>query len=358
MLLPFPEEEDHRSHLLQGRNSRLTETERVSQMVQQLMPRPPDHQPRTLTYYLLLEVSILMNQATKYLFSLALEQVLLVVHGISSLITFCIILFMTMSKFNTDYLNLILIPMGYICLGLPLQYIDKIYTETVTQERHTTRHYILPNKRLKFLLYVFSLFLLNLGIVLFFVMYWLGVNDGEIYQYIIFIVLAAVCLISSPTGMHLIMFLSYLFMQIIFYSLLMIPIMFIDFIIIRRCRVFEYPCDISTDMKEQEERDNLRVYLTWLMMRTLELRDDGAEVVGGKKDIYTREKYEDKETTICNICLDAFEERNEILILGCSPQHFFHYKCMHDWLDHNPTCPLCRAPVAYLPSQQFEIDQL
>ncbi|XP_020227537.1 probable E3 ubiquitin-protein ligase RHA1A [Cajanus cajan] len=51
----------------------------------------------------------------------------------------------------------------------------------------------------------------------------------------------------------------------------------------------------------------------------------------------------------CAVCLSQFNKEDEVReLLNC--YHVFHRECIDKWLDHehenhNPTCPLCRAPL-------------
>jgi Ring finger domain len=45
----------------------------------------------------------------------------------------------------------------------------------------------------------------------------------------------------------------------------------------------------------------------------------------------------------CNICRGGAQGR--IVQLGCFHTHTFHWACITTWLQLNPTCPICRAPV-------------
>jgi len=47
--------------------------------------------------------------------------------------------------------------------------------------------------------------------------------------------------------------------------------------------------------------------------------------------------------TVCSICLDNFEENENISTLKCN--HSFHNKCIEAWLDTNFTCPMCRLSL-------------
>eukprot|EP00924_Labyrinthula_sp_SR-Ha-C_P015865 snap_masked-scaffold_4-processed-gene-11.27-mRNA-1 protein AED:0.35 eAED:0.35 QI:0/-1/0/1/-1/1/1/0/350 len=52
----------------------------------------------------------------------------------------------------------------------------------------------------------------------------------------------------------------------------------------------------------------------------------------------------EKETT-CPICLVNFEEEDEVRVLPCNGNHYFHKTCVDDWLVLNATCPLCRDVI-------------
>ena len=43
---------------------------------------------------------------------------------------------------------------------------------------------------------------------------------------------------------------------------------------------------------------------------------------------------------ICIICLEDHELNDKIIILSC--YHKFHKKCILEWLNNNPICPICR----------------
>ena len=43
--------------------------------------------------------------------------------------------------------------------------------------------------------------------------------------------------------------------------------------------------------------------------------------------------------TVCSICLEDFDETKEI-VLGCN--HIYHTDCIIEWINKDPSCPLCR----------------
>lgn len=71
------------------------------------------------------------------------------------------------------------------------------------------------------------------------------------------------------------------------------------------------------------------------------------------------ERLPDTEDT-CAVCLNQLRMQDEVReLLNC--YHVFHKECIDRWLDHdhdnhNPTCPLCRAPLftPYCPSSSSE----
>lgn len=56
--------------------------------------------------------------------------------------------------------------------------------------------------------------------------------------------------------------------------------------------------------------------------------------------------YEQADTE-CSVCRDPIEMGTTIPKLACN--HVFHMHCMQSWVQRNPSCPLCRAPVRHQP---------
>ena len=46
--------------------------------------------------------------------------------------------------------------------------------------------------------------------------------------------------------------------------------------------------------------------------------------------------------TGCAICLEEFEDGEEVTVMPCSRGHEFHPGCITEWLGQSNTCPLCR----------------
>lgn len=58
--------------------------------------------------------------------------------------------------------------------------------------------------------------------------------------------------------------------------------------------------------------------------------------------VYTAKYANEESLRDCVICLDEFEDNNDIGTLPlCS--HSFHLECIEAWLRKKPNCPLCRS---------------
>ena len=51
----------------------------------------------------------------------------------------------------------------------------------------------------------------------------------------------------------------------------------------------------------------------------------------------------DNIAKICSICLEEFIIGKKYITLPCF--HFFHIKCISDWLNRNKCCPLCKTEI-------------
>jgi hypothetical protein len=60
-----------------------------------------------------------------------------------------------------------------------------------------------------------------------------------------------------------------------------------------------------------------------------------------KKTISYEELLNDNNDDDCTICLEEFNNDDEIVKLKCN--HLFHSKCIDDWIEKNQSCPLCRV---------------
>lgn len=48
----------------------------------------------------------------------------------------------------------------------------------------------------------------------------------------------------------------------------------------------------------------------------------------------------------CAICMDDYKDEDEIAELACDKRHYFHSKCLEDWLKRKLECPLCKTAVS------------
>ena len=72
--------------------------------------------------------------------------------------------------------------------------------------------------------------------------------------------------------------------------------------------------------------------LTTRLEEPLVTKQMGKKEIKYKKDIYNTDE--------CAICLEMFEEDENIIQLNCN--HIFHLHCIDDWLQRKENCPVCR----------------
>eukprot|EP00438_Fugacium_kawagutii_P011454 Skav234944 [mRNA] locus=scaffold2817:29155:30997:- [translate_table: standard] len=73
----------------------------------------------------------------------------------------------------------------------------------------------------------------------------------------------------------------------------------------------------------------------------------------------TVQEAQEAEAEQCPICLEDFGEDDGLEILRTVKcQHYFHVKCLKDWLQVNRDCPLCREDLAKPPpAEPQEIEE-
>lgn len=54
-------------------------------------------------------------------------------------------------------------------------------------------------------------------------------------------------------------------------------------------------------------------------------------------------KASSEHSSMCVICSDDINEEEDILILKCPARHYFHSKCIKEWLIRKVNCPVCRC---------------
>jgi len=48
---------------------------------------------------------------------------------------------------------------------------------------------------------------------------------------------------------------------------------------------------------------------------------------------------------ICPICVEAFGDQSEVVVLPCNVKHIYHANCVREWLTKHRLCPLCKRDV-------------
>lgn len=66
---------------------------------------------------------------------------------------------------------------------------------------------------------------------------------------------------------------------------------------------------------------------------------------GLKRKSFSKVKKENRTMDSCAICLGEYTDQDEIAELKCDERHYFHYKCLEDWLKRKLECPLCKKEV-------------
>jgi hypothetical protein len=59
--------------------------------------------------------------------------------------------------------------------------------------------------------------------------------------------------------------------------------------------------------------------------------------------VKTFEYYNSHYNITCTVCLNDFEENEEVKQLPC--KHYFHTECIEKWLQQKDACPLCNAGI-------------
>jgi hypothetical protein len=54
---------------------------------------------------------------------------------------------------------------------------------------------------------------------------------------------------------------------------------------------------------------------------------------------------EEKYMESCTICLNEYQDLEEVAELKCDKRHYFHSQCLEQWLKKKQECPLCKKKV-------------
>jgi hypothetical protein len=70
------------------------------------------------------------------------------------------------------------------------------------------------------------------------------------------------------------------------------------------------------------------------------INNDNSKIIEKvKKNIVSLEEID--KSSICSICLEDFNSEKDISILDC--KHIYHMDCIIEWINKDPSCPLCRT---------------
>ncbi|KAL3718108.1 hypothetical protein ACJRO7_003269 [Eucalyptus globulus] len=78
---------------------------------------------------------------------------------------------------------------------------------------------------------------------------------------------------------------------------------------------------------------------------------DGSHSIAAKLGSFSKLLYSQVKgagSSCCSICLSEYKERDVLRLLpDCG--HYFHSKCIDQWLRTNPSCPNCRTSLVPIP---------
>jgi hypothetical protein len=82
--------------------------------------------------------------------------------------------------------------------------------------------------------------------------------------------------------------------------------------------------------------------LQFIMSTLMEIsgEDRPAGLTNEQVDALPTVKISENDEKECPICQDEYQVDQELIKLGCD--HKFHPPCIRNWLNVNPTCPVCR----------------
>jgi hypothetical protein len=85
-------------------------------------------------------------------------------------------------------------------------------------------------------------------------------------------------------------------------------------------------------------RNRRSIHDSDLQVSIIEKRDASKIIAKIKKNIVSIEDI--NKTVTCSICLEEFNSEKDISFLDC--EHIYHTDCIIEWINKEPTCPLCR----------------
>lgn len=55
----------------------------------------------------------------------------------------------------------------------------------------------------------------------------------------------------------------------------------------------------------------------------------------------------------CCICMEEYTPDDLVTDLPCNEAHYFHTKCIADWIKNNNSCPMCRTEITHKAMQDL-----
>ncbi len=123
-----------------------------------------------------------------------------------------------------------------------------------------------------------------------------------------------------------------------------------------RCLISELKDALNVGNNNSAQEEIFRNQLRDLNNRQLNLEDTNYEIdrqiikslqkkykIKINYNTYYNNKEIKEENNFCCICLQQYKIEEKIVEMYCN--HLFHSECIDEWLNNNPTCPICRMDV-------------
>ena len=101
----------------------------------------------------------------------------------------------------------------------------------------------------------------------------------------------------------------------------------------------------------------LCIRIVQILVRLSRQQDEGlfglVQPVGATDDLIhtctTKKEFKEdlleKNNAMCAICLEDYNEGDEVRFLPCTDLHHFHVECVDQWLKKKKCCPLCKVNI-------------
>ncbi|CAI2377528.1 unnamed protein product [Moneuplotes crassus] len=92
------------------------------------------------------------------------------------------------------------------------------------------------------------------------------------------------------------------------------------------------------------------ILLSMLIRNYLNCRRSNRQKKTVKEKIFGRKSLDVSFSKInpdefCIICMEVYKPQDQMIRLPCTQKHFFHSKCIGDWISVTPKCPLCNIDI-------------